>query len=139
MPPLASRWVWRPRDVGRLPLPQIHSRGIPLAADVDLAAIAASTPRYTGAELAAVCREAAMAALQEDIHGGAQRLAGQARCPEHAGSALHTPMPTPAAALPRCPLSAASEVHHRHFAAALAGIRAQLTDSDLARYADFGS
>ena len=64
---------------------QIHSRSIPLAPDVDLAAIAAATGHYTGAELAAVCREAAMAALREDIQGGEFlvlcRGGGQMVCP----------------------------------------------------------
>jgi SpoVK/Ycf46/Vps4 family AAA+-type ATPase len=40
---------------------------MPLAADVDLTALAERTEGYTGAELAAVCKEAAMAALREDV------------------------------------------------------------------------
>jgi SpoVK/Ycf46/Vps4 family AAA+-type ATPase len=49
---------------------------MPLAPDVDLPALAARTPRYTGAELAAVCREAALGALREDP-GGASCVAKQ--------------------------------------------------------------
>jgi len=44
---------------------QIHTRKKPLAKDVDLDEIARKTDKYTGAELAAVCNEAAMLALRE--------------------------------------------------------------------------
>ncbi|PRW20672.1 cell division control 48-like protein B [Chlorella sorokiniana] len=62
-------YVPPPDQPGRLQALQIHSRCMPLAPGVDLSAIAASTERFTGAELAAVCREAAMAALREDVQG----------------------------------------------------------------------
>jgi transitional endoplasmic reticulum ATPase len=42
----------------------IHTRGMPLAADVDIARLAAITHGFTGADVAALCREAAMAALR---------------------------------------------------------------------------
>eukprot|EP00198_Chlamydomonas_reinhardtii_P002273 XP_001691609.1 cdc48-like protein [Chlamydomonas reinhardtii] len=57
---------------GRRAALQVHSRKLPLAPDVDLAAVAAQTHNYTGAELAAVCREAALAALREDLQGAEQ-------------------------------------------------------------------
>jgi transitional endoplasmic reticulum ATPase len=44
---------------------KIHTRKKPLAAEVDLHEIARRTDRYTGAELAAVCNEAAMLAIRE--------------------------------------------------------------------------
>lgn len=44
---------------------KIHTRKKPLAPDVDLDEIARRTDRYTGAELAAVCNEAAMLAIRE--------------------------------------------------------------------------
>lgn len=49
----------------RVPLPaaRLHCRGLSLAADVDLAAIAASCHGYSGADLAALTREAAMHAF----------------------------------------------------------------------------
>ncbi len=49
---------------GRLEILQIHTRGMPLTSDVDLNKIAEKTHGYVGADLAALCREAAMAALR---------------------------------------------------------------------------
>jgi len=43
---------------------------MPLAADVDLQQLAHQLERYTGADLEAVCREAAMIALREDVTTG---------------------------------------------------------------------
>jgi transitional endoplasmic reticulum ATPase len=49
---------------GRLDILRIHSRDMPLADDVDLSELARITPGFVGADLAALCREAAMAALR---------------------------------------------------------------------------
>lgn len=49
-----------PDRAGRLEILRIHSRRMPLAADVDLAEIAAAAHGFLGADLAALCREAAM-------------------------------------------------------------------------------
>jgi len=43
----------------------IHTRKKPLAKDVELDELARRTDKYTGAELAAVCNEAAMLAIRE--------------------------------------------------------------------------
>jgi transitional endoplasmic reticulum ATPase len=53
-----------PDGTGRHEMLQIHTRGMPLAADVDIAQLAAITHGFTGADIAALCREAAMAALR---------------------------------------------------------------------------
>ncbi|MCG5495762.1 CDC48 family AAA ATPase [Ectothiorhodospira variabilis] len=53
-----------PDQPGRLQILEIHSRGMPLAEDVDLNDIAALTSGYVGADLEALCREAAMACLR---------------------------------------------------------------------------
>jgi len=45
---------------GRKKILQVHSRGKPLARDVDLAAVARRTPGFTGADLANVLNEAAL-------------------------------------------------------------------------------
>ena len=53
-----------PDKDGRLEILQIHSRGMPLADDVDLVSLANMTHGYVGADLAALSREAAMRALR---------------------------------------------------------------------------
>ncbi len=45
---------------GRREILEIHSRGMPLAADIDLERLAAITHGFVGADLEALCREAAM-------------------------------------------------------------------------------
>ena len=49
---------------GRREILAVHTRAMPLAKDVDLAALAQATHGYVGADLAALCREAAMATLR---------------------------------------------------------------------------
>ncbi|AUX10482.1 AAA family ATPase, CDC48 subfamily [Halalkaliarchaeum desulfuricum] len=44
---------------------EVHTRGKPLAEDVDLGEIAEETDGYSGADLTAVCREAALLAIQK--------------------------------------------------------------------------
>lgn len=50
---------------GRLAILEIHTRGMPLAEDVDLEKIAAITHGFVGADLEALCREAAMSTLRK--------------------------------------------------------------------------
>ncbi|MCL4533853.1 MAG: CDC48 family AAA ATPase [Bacteroidetes bacterium] len=52
---------------GRKDILQIHTRGMPLAADVDLEKLASTTHGFVGADLEALCREAAMNALRTII------------------------------------------------------------------------
>ncbi len=54
-----------PNADGRLEILQIHTRGMPLAEDVDLKILAAELHGYTGADIKSLCREAAMKALRE--------------------------------------------------------------------------
>ncbi len=49
---------------------KIHTRGKPLAEDVDIAKLAEMTENYTGADIAAVCNEAVMLAIREYISEG---------------------------------------------------------------------
>jgi transitional endoplasmic reticulum ATPase len=53
-----------PDKPGRLEIMQVHTRGMPLAEDVDLERLAHVTHGYVGADLHALCREAAMARLR---------------------------------------------------------------------------
>ncbi|KAF7728108.1 hypothetical protein EC973_006623 [Apophysomyces ossiformis] len=61
-------YVPPPDEAARYEILRIHTRNVPLAADVDLLKIARQTHLYTGADLKNVCREAAMIALRGD-HG----------------------------------------------------------------------
>jgi transitional endoplasmic reticulum ATPase len=54
-----------PDHKGRLGILQIHTRGMPLAQDVDLGKLSQITHGFVGADLEALCREAAMNALRK--------------------------------------------------------------------------
>jgi transitional endoplasmic reticulum ATPase len=56
-----------PDKAGRHETLQIHTRNMPLAEDVDLKRLADITHGYTGADVASLCREAAMKALRRYI------------------------------------------------------------------------
>ena len=56
--------VDRPDKQGRIAILAVHARKIVLADDVDLAKVADLTPGFTGAELANLCNEAALAATR---------------------------------------------------------------------------
>ncbi|MFQ5795057.1 MAG: AAA family ATPase [Candidatus Bipolaricaulia bacterium] len=65
-----------PNVEGRLEILRIHTRGMPLADDVDLNRLADITHGFVGADLEALCREAAMRALRQilpdlDLESGA--------------------------------------------------------------------
>jgi len=53
-----------PDTEGRLEIFQIHTRGMPLAEDINLKGLAQITYGFVGADIAALCREAAMSALR---------------------------------------------------------------------------
>ncbi len=56
--------VDRPDKAGRVQILRVHARKIRLASDVDLEQIAALTPGFSGADLANLCNEAALAATR---------------------------------------------------------------------------
>ena len=56
--------VQPPDRTGREAILRVHTRGVPLAPDVDLARIAAATPGMTGADLANLANEAALTAAR---------------------------------------------------------------------------
>ncbi len=58
-----------PNGQARREILEIHARGMPLAGDVDLRELADTTHGFTGADLNAFCREAAMAALRRQLPG----------------------------------------------------------------------
>ena len=58
--------VQPPDRAGRLKILQVHTRSMPLADDVDLDALASSTPGMVGADLANLANEAALLAARRD-------------------------------------------------------------------------
>jgi transitional endoplasmic reticulum ATPase len=56
-----------PDQKGRGDILQIHTRGMPLAVDVDLNALAGVTAGFTGADLSSLCKEAAMGCLRDTL------------------------------------------------------------------------
>jgi cell division protease FtsH len=58
--------VQPPDRNGRLAILKVHTRSIPLADDVDLAALASSTPGMVGADLANLANEAALTAARNN-------------------------------------------------------------------------
>ena len=58
-----------PNARARREILEIHARGMPLAGDVDLGDLADTTHGFTGADLGALCTEAAMAALRRHLPG----------------------------------------------------------------------
>jgi len=60
--------VQPPDRIGRRQILEVHTRSIPLADGVDLAALAATTPGMVGADLANLANEAALLAARRDHH-----------------------------------------------------------------------
>ncbi len=56
-----------PDEKSRMEILKIHTKAMPLAKDVDLKHLARHTDNYTGADIEALCREAAMIVLREDL------------------------------------------------------------------------
>ena len=56
-----------PDKAGRHEILQIHTRNMPLAQDVDIKRLGEITHGYTGADVSALCREAAMKALRRYV------------------------------------------------------------------------
>ena len=54
-----------PYEAARLAILRVHTRGKPLAEDVDLQALASDSAGWIGADLEAWCREATTAAMRE--------------------------------------------------------------------------
>ena len=56
-----------PGKKSRLEIFKVHTKNMPLANDIDIEKLAEKTDGYVGADIEAVCREAAMIALREDM------------------------------------------------------------------------
>jgi cell division protease FtsH len=62
-----------PDKEARVAILKVHTRKIPLAADVDLETVAAGTPGFSGADIKNLCNEAAMAAARDGLAEVAMR------------------------------------------------------------------
>lgn len=67
-------YIGSPDKKGRLKIFRIHTKGTPLADDVDLEALADITEGYVGADIESVCREAVMIALRENFDAGSVEM-----------------------------------------------------------------
>ncbi|MEJ2566238.1 MAG: ATP-dependent zinc metalloprotease FtsH [Gammaproteobacteria bacterium] len=63
----------------RVALLQIHSRNVPLAADVDMEKLASGTPGFSGADVKNLINEAAMLAARENVKQVTMRFFDEAR------------------------------------------------------------
>jgi cell division protease FtsH len=70
--------VDRPDWNGRLAILKIHTRGVPLAKDVDLITIARATPGMVGADLANLVNEAALLAARRNLEAVNQKCFDEA-------------------------------------------------------------
>ena len=92
-----------PNRHGRLQILRIHARGMPLADDVDLAALSEITHGFVGADLEVLCKEAGMYALKDVLDR-----------PDFAELEIRE-------------LAAQARIHMRHFVEALRGIEPTAT------------
>jgi len=59
--------VKEPDEDARISIFEVHTKGMPLADDVDIKKLAKNTEGYVGADIEAVCREAAMLTLRDNL------------------------------------------------------------------------
>jgi transitional endoplasmic reticulum ATPase len=76
-----------PDEKARLEILKIHTKNMPLGKDVDLKLIAKETQEYTGSDVFALCREAAMLVLRKDLKGKEVRM-------QHFREAMESIMPS---------------------------------------------
>jgi SpoVK/Ycf46/Vps4 family AAA+-type ATPase len=130
-----------PPDIqGRLAALKVHTAKMPLAEDVVLESIAEETELFTGAELAGVCREAALCALREaTIPFNSTNITTTSTTTTTSIDATGTNISkSQQQQQQRQRFSKeVSEVAMRHFKAAVRAIRPGLTPEILAEYADW--
>jgi transitional endoplasmic reticulum ATPase len=65
-----------PDEVSRRSIFAVHTRAKPLADDVDLDRLTRETEGFSGADIEAVCRRAAMEAISRQVESGAEDVEG---------------------------------------------------------------
>lgn len=61
-------YVPEPDEESKIQIFKIYTKNMPLAKDVDAKALASNSRNYSGADIEALCREAAMIALRRDVN-----------------------------------------------------------------------
>lgn len=57
-----------PNENARLEVFRVHTHGMPLSKDVDIKKLAKETEGFSGADIEALCREAALSAMRKDVN-----------------------------------------------------------------------
>jgi len=87
-------YVPEPDDKARLDIFKLYTKDMPLAKDVDITGLAAKTKSYSGADIDALCREAAMNALRRDVKSKEVTLADFEKATEKIGPSILPDMET---------------------------------------------
>jgi len=85
-------YVPEPNEESRLEIFKIYTKDIPLVKDVDLTELARKTKSYSGADIQAVCREAAMSALRRNINSKQVTFADFQKATEKIGPTISPDM-----------------------------------------------
>ncbi|NIV43290.1 MAG: CDC48 family AAA ATPase, partial [Gammaproteobacteria bacterium] len=85
-------YVPEPDEKARLEIFKIYTKDMPLVKDIDLAELASKTKSYSGADIDAVCREAAMNALRQDVNSKEVALADFQKALEKIGPTISPDM-----------------------------------------------
>jgi len=87
-------YVPEPDEKARLDIFKLYTKGMPLAKDVDIAELARTTKSYSGADIEALCREAAMYALRKDVKSKEVSLSDFQKATEKIGPSILPDMET---------------------------------------------
>jgi len=87
-------YVPEPDEKARLDIFKLYTKGMPLTKDVDIAELARGTKSYSGADIEALCREAAMYALRKDVKSKEVALSDFQKAMEKIGPSISPEMET---------------------------------------------
>ncbi len=85
-------YVPEPDEKARLEIFKLYSKGMPLAGDVNVSYLANASKGYSGADIEALCREAAMHALRLDVNSKEVTLADFQKGMEKIGPSILSDM-----------------------------------------------
>ena len=85
-------YVSEPDEKARLEIFKLYTKNMPLAKDVDIAHLANTSKSYSGADIDALCREAAMHALRRDVNSKEVTLADFQKATEKIGPSIQSDM-----------------------------------------------